>query len=91
MKKKTNNMIPYVFLLFFIIGCLVLVNIKGSVVNELTASEFITHLENSEIKELKIITKVRTENYEVTGKLNNYKENESFILYCSTNEMSTCN
>jgi len=77
-KTKTNNMMPYVLLLFFIIGCLILVNIKGNVVNELTASEFINYLENSEIKELKIIPKVRTENYEVTGKLKDYKENESF-------------
>lgn len=86
MKKKTNNLMPYAFLLFFIIACLVVVNLKGKIVNELTASEFMTNLENNEIQELKIITKVRSENYEVTGKLKNYKDNESFILYLPVSE-----
>ena len=81
MKKKTNNLAPYVFLLFFIVACMVIVNLKGNVVNELNASEFITNLENNNVKELKIITKVRSENYEITGTLKDYKENESFILY----------
>ena len=39
------------------------------------------YLDNKQITELQIITKVRTENYEITGKINDYKENESFILY----------
>jgi len=85
-KKKANNMLPYVFLLFFIIACLIFVNTKGRVVNELTASEFITNLNNSDIIELKIITKVRSENYEVTGKLRDYEKNESFILYLPVSE-----
>jgi len=81
MKKKNKNLTPYIFLFIFIIGCLILVNFKGKVVNELTIDEFTQHLNNSEIKELEIVTKVRSENYEVTGKLKDYKENESFILY----------
>ena len=84
--KITNNMLPYVFLLFFIIACLIIVNVKGKVIHELTASEFITSLNNSEISELKIITKVRSENYEVTGKLNDYEKSESFILYLPVSE-----
>ena len=86
MKKKTNNLMPYVFLLFFIIACMVVVNFKGKVINELTASDFITSLEKNEVEEVKIITKVRSDNYEVTGKLKNYKENESFILYLPVSE-----
>ena len=85
-KKKANSMLPYVFLLFFIIACLIFVNTKGKVINELTASEFITNLNNSDITELKIITKVRSENYEVTGKLRDYEKNESFILYLPVSE-----
>ena len=83
---KTNSMLPYVFLLFFIVACLIIVNMKNKIINELTASEFITNLNDSKITELKIITKVRSENYEVTGKLNDYKENESFILYLPISE-----
>ena len=85
-KVKTNSMLPYVFLLFFIVACLIIVNMKSKIINELTASEFITNLNDSKITELKIITKVRSENYEVTGKLNDYKENESFILYLPVSE-----
>jgi len=81
MKKKKNNLMPYIFLLVFIIGCMILVNIKGNKVNEFTIDEFTNNLDNNNITELKIITKVRSENYEVTGKLKDYDKNESFILY----------
>ena len=80
-KRKNNNLAPFAFLLIFIIICMVIVNIKGATVNELTINEFTKHLESNEITELEIITKVRSENYEVTGKLKDYEENESFILY----------
>ena len=81
LKKKNTNLTPFVFLLVFIVGCMILVNLKGNVVNELSIDEFTKHLENNEIKELEIITKVRSENYEVTGKLKEYEDNESFVLY----------
>ena len=64
---------PYVFLLIFIIGCMLLVNLQGSVVKELNASEFMTALEENKIDE-------------ITGKLKDYKENESFKLYLPVSE-----
>ena len=85
-KKKTNSMIPYIFLLLFIILCMVYVNLNNRKINELTASEFITNLNEAKVSELKIITKVRSENYEVTGKLKDYDKNESFILYLPVSE-----
>ena len=85
-KKKANNLLPYIFLLVFIIGCMIFVNFSGKKVNELTANEFMEHLNNSEVSELKIITKVRSSNYEVTGKLKNYEEGESFELYLPISE-----
>ena len=81
MKKKNNNLTPFIFLFVFIVGCMILVNIQGNKVNELTIDEFTKHLDNNEISELEIITKVRSENYEVSGRLKDYEENESFILY----------
>ena len=86
MKKKQNSIIPFVFLLFFIIGCMILVNIGRKEVHELTASEFISNLDDSKIEELEIITKISSRNYQVTGKLKDYKENESFILYLPESE-----
>ena len=86
MKKKNNSLTPYIFLFLFILGCMVVVNCKGNVVKELNASEFITELNNNSISELTVVTKVRSENYEITGKLKDYKENESFKLYLPVSE-----
>ena len=86
MKKKNNSLLPYLFLLTFIIVCMIIVNMGSKKVNELSANEFIDYLDKNEVTELKIITKVRSENYEVTGKLKKYKENESFILYLPVSE-----
>ena len=81
MKKKNNNLTPFVFLFIFIIVCMILVNFQGSKVNELTIDEFTNYLNTNQISELEIITKVRSENYEVNGKLKDYEKNESFTLY----------
>ena len=80
-KKQNSNLKPFIFLFVFIIGCMILVNLQGAKVNKLTIDEFTNYLNNNEISELEIITKVRSENYEITGKLKDYEENESFILY----------
>ena len=85
-KNKANNLTPFIFLLVFIIGCMIIVNMTGSKVNKLSYDEFAESLNNGEIEKLNIITKVRSENYEITGKLKGYKENESFILYLPISE-----
>ena len=86
MKKKPNSMLPYIFLLFFIIGCMIFVNMNTKEIHELKASEFMKELNEGNITELKIVTKVRSENYQVTGKLKKYGENESFVLYLPVSE-----
>ncbi len=86
MKKKQNNLIPYVFLLVFIILCMIIVNIKGSIINEISTSEFMEALENDEIIEMTITNKVRSQNYKIEGKLKDYKENETFSLYIPLSE-----
>ena len=87
MKKKTqNSMMPFVFLLFFIITCMVYLNLNNKKINEFTASEFMNNLDKGKVTELNIITKVRSSNYEVTGKLKDYDKNESFILYLPISE-----
>jgi ATP-dependent zinc metalloprotease ftsH len=86
LKKKGNNLMPYVFLLVFIIGCMILVNIKGTIVKELSASEFMKALDENKITEINIVNKVRSENYEITGKLKEYSNNEYFKLYLPVSE-----
>ncbi len=88
MNKKDikKGLIPYIFLLVFFIGCLLIFNIFNNVVNELTYDEFLQDLNGGKITELTITPKVRTETYKLTGKLENYKDNESFVLYIPRSE-----
>ncbi len=85
MNHKKNNinkgLVPYVLLLLFIVGCLLFANSMKNKVNEFTYNEFSKYLNDGEISEIKIVPKVNTQNYEVTGKLKSYDEYESFKLY----------
>ncbi len=80
-KELKKNIMPYVFLLVFVIGCLIAFNIFNNSVHELTYDEFIKNLNGGKITELVITPKVRTETYKLEGKLEDYKDNESFFLY----------
>ena len=82
MNNKTvkKGLFPYVFLFCFIIVCLLVFNNFNTTVNELTYDEFIKELESNEITELNIIPKISSDTYEVTGKLKDYEETETFIL-----------
>jgi len=82
MNNKTvkKGLFPYIFLFCFIIVCLLIFNNFNTTVNELTYDEFIKELEEKEITELNIIPKISSNTYEVTGKLKDYEESETFIL-----------
>ena len=82
MNSKTvkKGLFPYVFLFCFIIVCLLIFNNFNTTVNELTYDEFIKELNGDEIAELNIVPKTRSETYEITGKLKDYDETETFIL-----------
>lgn len=80
-KEIKKSILPYVFLLVFIIGCIIAFNIFNNSVHELTYDDFIKDLNGGKITELVITPKVRTETYKLEGKLEDYKDNESFILY----------
>ena len=82
MNNKTvkKGLLPYIFLFLFIIICLLMFNNFNKKVNELTYDKFIKELESNEITELNIIPKISSNTYEVTGKLKDYEETESFIL-----------
>lgn len=83
MKKKNNmkNLTPYITLFLFIMVCLILVNFKGTKINEISYDEFMSFMNKNKIEEVNITKKVRTETYEITGKNKDYKENEYFKLY----------
>ena len=48
---------PFVFLLFFVIACMVYVNLNNTKINELTTSEFIANLDEAKIINLGMTNK----------------------------------
>ena len=64
MKKKNNmkNLTPYITLFLFIMVCLILVNFKGTKINEISYDEFMSFMNNDKIEELNI-TKKESEIY----------------------------
>lgn len=79
-KTAKKGLFPYIFLFFFIIICLLIFNKFNTTVNELTYDEFISELNSGEIEDLNIIPKTRSITYEITGKLKDYDETETFKL-----------
>ncbi|MGM9876233.1 MAG: ATP-dependent zinc metalloprotease FtsH [Bacilli bacterium] len=88
MNKKNikKSLTPYAFLLIFILGCLIIFKMFNTKVNELSYDEFMKNLNGGKVTELTITPKVRTETYMLEGKLSDYAENESFILYLPQSE-----
>ena len=85
-KEIKKSLIPYVFLLVFFIGCMIMFKMFNNTVNEITYDDFIKDLNGGKVTELTITPKVRTETYKLTGKLDTYSKNESFILYIPRSE-----
>ena len=82
MNKNTvkKNIIPYAFLLVIMIGIIYVVNYMDQKTNILSYDEFMEYAEKKEIEEILITPKSRSSVYEVTGKLKEYEENETFIM-----------
>ena len=78
---------PY-FVLFVIIGViLVILNFQGSSVKELTTGELMSNLATNQVTEITIMPKSDESVYYVTGKLDGYKNDESFKAIVSDPEI----
>lgn len=82
MNNKTvkKGLFPYVFLMVFILVCLFAANTLNVKNHELSYDEFISNLNDKKVTEIEVTPKTRTETYDITGKLKNYDENETFSL-----------
>ncbi len=81
MKKKTKKgLLPYLFLFLIMLVILYFVTNMNNKVNVLSYDEFVVSLNEGKIEELSITPKSSAYVYELTGKLKNYKENESFFV-----------
>lgn len=81
MKKNTvkKGLMPYLLLLVAALFIIFSTNLFGNKVNVLTYSEFETALNKGNVSELTIIPRNSALVYEVTGKLEGYKDNETFF------------
>lgn len=82
MNKKTvkKSALSYIFLFIVIVGVMYLVNILNTKVNKLSYSEFITKMEAGELVDVTIEPSSGGGIYTLTGTLEGYEENESFIV-----------
>lgn len=87
--SKLKNFIPYITI-FIIIGIvLVLAMANGQKVNTLTTGELLSELEKDKVSEIVITPKSGESVYYIEGKLDSYKENETFKALVSTPEIET--
>ena len=77
-KAIRRSLISYIILFIVILGIFYFVNILNTKVNTLTYNEFLTELQNNTVTELVITPNSSQGIYNITGKLKDYKENETF-------------
>ena len=79
--KKSSiikNIAPYLVLGVILGIIMVILQFQGAVVNELSTGNLMTALKNKEVTEITITPKSSESIYYVEGKLNSYKDGESF-------------
>ena len=75
-----RGLLPYLFLILFVFGAYYAFNVMNRKVNALSYDKLITLLDEEKVTELTITPKERAVTYEITGKLEGYKENETFFV-----------
>ncbi len=83
MKRNTNikkSILPYVCLFFFMMGVLYFFNIANRKVNTLTYDALLDSINKNEVVELHMVPSSAGGIYEVSGKMKDYEENESFFV-----------
>ena len=88
MDKKVvkRSLFSYIFLFAIILGVFYFINVLNTKVNNLTYSEFLTELDNNKVTELTITPNSSQGVYSITGKLEGYNENESFVATATYSE-----
>ncbi len=82
MNKKTvkKGLLPYVFILLIMLGIYYFFNVMNQKINVLTYNEFTDELTKGKVEEVEITPRDRAKTYELRGKLEGYKESESFFV-----------
>ncbi len=82
MNKKTvkKGLVPYVFIFFIMITIYYCFNVMNQKVNVLSYNEFVEKLSDGSVARLEVTPRDRAKTYEIRGKLDKYKKNESFFV-----------
>ncbi len=75
-----KGLLPYLTLLLFFIGTIILMDTLNQKTNKLNYDKFMKSLNKGEVTELTIIPRSGASVYELKGKMKNYNENEIFSL-----------
>ena len=79
-KNNKNTLITYLVIFAFFLTVIFLFNNAGEKVNKITYDEFMNDLSNGQVTELVVVPKPSSAVYELSGKLKDYKEKETFII-----------
>ena len=79
-KNVKKGLLPYVFLLLLILGMYYMFGVMNQTVNEISYDEFINNLSDGKVTELKITPRESYGVYDMSGKIEGYKENETFFV-----------
>jgi len=82
--KKINPIrqtFPYLILAFVIMGTLMFFNMNRYTVHDLTTGELLAEVDKGTITEITITPKASESGFQITGKLEGYKETESFKAF----------
>ena len=79
--KKTvkRGLLPYLFLFIVMLGIFYFFNIANKKVNVISYNEFVEKLDSGEVEELNLVARASGYTYEARGKLDGYKDNETFF------------
>ncbi len=78
-KTVKRGLLPYLFLFIAMLGIFYFFNIANKKVNVISYDEFVEKLDSGDIKELNLVARASGYTYEARGKLDGYKDNETFF------------
>ncbi|MFA7689127.1 MAG: ATP-dependent zinc metalloprotease FtsH [Bacilli bacterium] len=79
MKQNVKKgLLPYIMLFIIIITVVYFFNVMNQKVNNITYNNLLENIGEGKVEELTITPKSRSAIYEITGRLDNYKEKETF-------------
>ena len=87
--NKAKNSMPYIILFSVVIFVLIVLQFQGNKVNTLTTGELLNELKQNNVTEITVTPNSGESVYYVEGKLEDYKDNESFKAKIISEEITS--